>query len=620
MLKRKPRSIRSKITIAATSVSALAMVLILSVTAFATQVIMTQSITNTLNSHLDIIQNELESGNTNISIQGSGAELIQVIDSEGSVIASSTWAEGLQPISPGGLAPGENREQESEAGEDPLAGTENPNQQPNGSEGPTPGPSGDSSLGDVGSIDETRDDQLDDVGSFNEQGDSELGDVGSFNEEGDTELGDVGAFEDEPLLNGGDSQGGAEGGQGASSGQTPSDGDDILSIEAEGDDSPNPVDVVLTDEGDEMGLLGAVGALLGFESQPAHATQPSGQSSAPTSINTSILGQNGPYLTLERGIDTPDGAVTLAAMTSLSQANEAARIVALILGSITLLSLVGIGCASWLLAAKTLQPVEEMRLQVDAIGAGDLSARIPVPENDADLSKLAQTFNRMLSRVEAAMLEQKRFISDASHELKSPVAATRIMLDAAKEHPEAIKSSKLTEDLRAENERMGGIVGNLLLLAQQDEGMPRIEKHPIDLMDLLFEEASSLKARSSVHVDASGVHPVVCNADSSAIRHAVRNLVDNAAKYATSTVKISCYGKGDWVRIVVSDDGPGIPPADRERVFDRFVRLEEGRSRKKGSTGLGLSVVKTIAEQHGGTAKFVDGEIGGATAVLTIRA
>ncbi len=618
MLKRKPRSIRSKITIAATSVSAVAMLAILSLTAFMTQAIMTQSITNTLNSHLDIVQTELESGNTNIAIQGSGAELIQVIDSSGEVIASSTWAEGLQPISPGGLEPGENRENETETTDTPLAGDPSDTQD-NPDEGPVSGPSGgaDSSLGDIGSLDESQDSQLGDVGSFNEEQDSELGDVGSFNEGGDSELGDVGAVEDDPILNGGQENPSSDApkpatGDGPTQG---AQGDDELSIEGQG-----PTNLVLDDSADEMGILGAVASLMGFESQPAHATQPLGNDGLPSAINTSILGQNGPYLTLERGIDTPEGAVTLAAMTSLSQANEAARIVALILGAITLLSLVGIGGASWLLAAKTLQPVEEMRLRVDAIGAGDLSARIPVPENDADLSKLAQTFNRMLSRVEAAMLEQKRFISDASHELKSPVAATRIMLEAAKEHPDAIKSAKLTEDLRAENERMGGIVGNLLLLAQQDEGMPRIEKHPIDLMDLLYEEASSLKARSSVRVDASAVHPVVCNADSTAIRHAVRNLVDNAAKYAESTVKISCFSKGDWVRIVVSDDGPGIPPADRERVFDRFVRLEEGRSRKKGSTGLGLSVVKTIAEQHGGTAKFVDGELGGATAVLTIQA
>ena len=127
-----------------------------------------------------------------------------------------------------------------------------------------------------------------------------------------------------------------------------------------------------------------------------------------------------------------------------------------------------------------------------------------------------------------------------------------------------------------------------------------------------------LKGRTAASVDVSDVQPIVCQADREALSHAVRNLLDNAARYATSRVKLSCDQEGDAVRIVVSDDGRGIAPADRERVFGRFVRLEEGRSRKEGSTGLGLAVVKTVAEQHGGTASFVDPEIGGATAVLSI--
>lgn len=628
-LKRKPASIRSKIALAATSVSAVAMVLILAVTAFATQMIMTQSITNTLNSHLDIIQNELEMGNTNISIQGSGAELIQVIDSEGEVISSSTWAEGMNAISDGGLEPGENREQETTEPE--IAPPSN--EQQGGSSGTTFVPdSNDTPLGDIGSVDEETDVSLGDIGSVDEEADVSLGDISSVDESEDVPLEGI-----EPVVDpvapsqgsgagnsGGSGDGAGSGNAGAGTGGSTAGDDDIDMISVpdapEGNDESGRTTVVVGGDDQPETMLGLLASLLPEQHETAHATSPSSTGALPDALNTSILGTNGPYLTLERGVDTPDGAVTLAAMTSLSQANEAARIVALILGAITILTLIGIGGASWLLAAKTLEPVEQMRKQVDAITAGDLSARIPVPENDPDLSRLAQTFNGMLSRVEKAMQEQKRFISDASHELKSPVAATRIMLEAAKEHPDAIKSERLTADLRAENERMGGIVGNLLLLAQQDEGMPRIEKHPIDLMDLLLEEVSSLKSRSSVKVDASNIRPVVCNADSQAIRHAVRNLVDNAAKYAQSTVKISCYNKGDMVRIIVSDDGPGIPPADRERVFGRFVRLEEGRSRKKGSTGLGLSVVRTVAEQHDGTARFVDGELGGATAVLTIKA
>ena len=116
----------------------------------------------------------------------------------------------------------------------------------------------------------------------------------------------------------------------------------------------------------------------------------------------------------------------------------------------------------------------------------------------------------------------------------------------------------------------------------------------------------------------------MCTADHEALSHAVRNVLDNAARYARSRVAISCRNvenaDGEFVEIVVSDDGPGIPEQDRERVFGRFVRLEEGRSRKNGSTGLGLSVVRTIARQHGGDARFIDPELGGASIAIRIEA
>ena len=139
-----------------------------------------------------------------------------------------------------------------------------------------------------------------------------------------------------------------------------------------------------------------------------------------------------------------------------------------------------------------------------------------------------------------------------------------------------------------------------------------------EYIDMLREEAVALGKRSDVEIDVSDVEPVICAADAELLGHAVRNLLDNAARYARTRVKLSCSLEDGRVHIVVSDDGPGIAPEDRERVFDRFVRLEDSRSRKQGSTGLGLAVVRSIVERHGGTVRFEDGELSGATARIVI--
>lgn len=259
-----------------------------------------------------------------------------------------------------------------------------------------------------------------------------------------------------------------------------------------------------------------------------------------------------------------------------------------------------------------------MRSSVEAINASDLSVRVPVPHGDPDLAPLAVTFNELLARIQASVDQQNRFISDASHELKSPVAATGVMLEAMREYPDAIDNEQVVSDLTVENECMARIVSNMLVLARHDEGRTVVELVPVDLLDVLLEETSALASRCAVRIDTSAVQPIVCQTDRELLSHIVRNLLDNAARYASSVVKVSCSCDDSVVRIVVSDDGPGIPEADRERAFDRFVRLEDEARRMPDSTGLGLSVVRSSAECLGGTARFVDSELGGATALVEL--
>lgn len=336
-----------------------------------------------------------------------------------------------------------------------------------------------------------------------------------------------------------------------------------------------------------------------------------------------VLGVEGPFLAMEREATSPThGSVTIVALTSIAPAVATGRGAALLLAAVFALLLVVVALFSWHMTERTLRPVERMRQSAEAITASDLSRRVSVPDGDRDLSRLARTFNDLLARVEAAMDAQRRFVSDASHELKGPVAATKVMLETARAHPEAVDPSTLLSDLANENEQLQGIVADLLALARQDEGRLQVNLVPLDLCDLIYEEVSSLERRSAVSLDVSGVEPLVCAGDAQLLGQALRNLLENAVRYAHSHVVVTCHevlgSTGRFIRISVSDDGPGIAPADRERVFGRFVRLGKDRGRATGGTGLGLAVVQGIVERHGGRVYFSDPEIGGATAVMEL--
>lgn len=336
-----------------------------------------------------------------------------------------------------------------------------------------------------------------------------------------------------------------------------------------------------------------------------------------------VLGVEGPFLAMEREATSPThGSVTIVALTSIAPAVATGRGAALLLAAVFALLLVVVALFSWHMTERTLRPVERMRQSAEAITASDLSRRVSVPDGDRDLSRLARTFNDLLARVEAAMDAQRRFVSDASHELKGPVAATKVMLETARAYPEMVDPSTLLSDLANENEQLQGIVADLLALARQDEGRLQVNLAPLDLCDLIYEEVSSLERRSAVSLDVSGVEPLVCAGDAQLLGQALRNLLENAVRHAHSHVAVTCHevlgSTGRLIRISVSDDGSGIAPADRERVFGRFVRLGKDRGRATGGTGLGLAVVQGIVERHGGRVYFSDPEIGGATAVMEL--
>lgn len=320
----------------------------------------------------------------------------------------------------------------------------------------------------------------------------------------------------------------------------------------------------------------------------------------------------GPYVIVALGVDLDSGPGTvLVAATTESAEAAAAAVQPLLLVGLPLLLAV-LGATIWWLTGRALRPVEDIRTRAAEISGAELHSRLPVPHPEDEIRRLAETLNEMLARLEAAATAQKRFVADASHELLSPLAAVRTMLDVATAETRRREDLDLLTDLGEEVERMGRVVDDLLYLARHEE-VPETARDEVDLDQVAGREARALELRSDVEIDASNLAPVRIRGDESALARLVRNLADNAARHASTRVAIFTGIDGGWALVVVSDDGPGVDPAERERIFERFVRLDDSRARAGGGAGLGLAVARTIARSHGGDLRVVEPTMGGAT-------
>ena len=252
-----------------------------------------------------------------------------------------------------------------------------------------------------------------------------------------------------------------------------------------------------------------------------------------------------------------------------------------------------------------------MRTQVSAISTADLSERVAVPAARDEIARLAQTGNVMLARIEAGHAAQRRFVGDASHELRSPLATVITALDLAATRPGVLEPAVVQHTLLPEAHRMRSLVEDLLLLARADEkGLP-LHLSDVDLDDVLDTECRRLQSAGTLQV-SSTVAPVRVRGDASQLGRVVRNLADNAARYAHSAVSLSATEHDGTAVVVVSDDGPGVPEAERERIFERFVRLDTDRARAAGGSGLGLAIVSEIVAAHGGSGTVETAAGGGA--------
>jgi signal transduction histidine kinase len=287
----------------------------------------------------------------------------------------------------------------------------------------------------------------------------------------------------------------------------------------------------------------------------------------------------------------------------------------LIIGLPVMLAVVAL--ATWFAVGRALAPVEAIRREVDEVSAAQLHRRVPQPKADDEIGRLAATMNRMLERLESARNSQRRFVSDASHELRSPITTIRQHAEVALAHPDRVTAAELAEVVLAEQQRMHRLVEDLLLLARVDEHVP-LTRAAVDLDDLAFEEGHRLRSTTSKRVDTSGVKAVRVQGDADALRRMVRNVGENAVRHASSRVDVTLVERGEEVVLTIDDDGPGIPATERARVLQRFVRLDEARSRDEGGSGLGLSIVDEVVRAHGGSMSIEQSPLGGARIVITL--
>ncbi|MDP2181704.1 MAG: HAMP domain-containing sensor histidine kinase [Actinomycetota bacterium] len=323
------------------------------------------------------------------------------------------------------------------------------------------------------------------------------------------------------------------------------------------------------------------------------------------------------FLVSAIGVASPAGPVTVMVAGSLDPVQQMVDVLQPRLEIGLPLILLIVGATVWALTGRALRPVEAIRREAEEISAASLERRVPEPRTSDEIGRLADTMNRMLDRLESSARVQRRFVSDASHELKSPVASIRTMLDVARRrHPADLNA--FIDDLAAEDRRLEHLVGDLLALARYDESMRPAHPVDVDLDDVVLGEVAVITKSSEIRIDISGVHPARLQAELGSMESLVRNLLGNAVRHAASTVWVTVDVREDMIVFTVSDDGPGVPPEDRERIFDRFVRLDEARVHEDGGTGLGLALCRVIAHSLRGDVRVADPLHGGATFEVTL--
>jgi signal transduction histidine kinase len=310
----------------------------------------------------------------------------------------------------------------------------------------------------------------------------------------------------------------------------------------------------------------------------------------------------------------PVGSETVLVGTSLGRVEQSVHVLRVLALILVPLGILLMGLATYWIVRRTLQPVAGLRQGAEEITvAGLADQRLPVPDAQDEVQRLAVTLNAMLDRIDAATKRQRTFVGDAAHELRSPLASLRVQLEVAERLPPEDWNAVLRDSL-ADVGRLELLVDDLLAMARLDEAGGVLRRHEMVELDVLVTETVAGYAQARVPVTVTTA-PMIVNGDPDGLRRVVVNLTDNAVRYARTCVSVSVSAGRHMagqptVQLEVTDDGPGIPAHERQRVFDRFYRVGGSRSRESGGTGLGLPIVRDLVRAHGGTVRLADNQPG----------
>ncbi|MDY6807927.1 MAG: HAMP domain-containing sensor histidine kinase [Actinomycetota bacterium] len=383
----------------------------------------------------------------------------------------------------------------------------------------------------------------------------------------------------------------------------------------------DPTLLVRTDTVDLVQVLDSSGTVLAAspgDRRDRGIVGPVGAEQRQTVVDAAYGDDQPEYRVTVQGVETPtDGTVTILVGAAEGPIHATVWTVFAVLCVVFPIIVAASVVATHYLVGRALLPVESIRAEVAAISRSGRAQRVAVPATQDEIATLATTMNEMLDRLAFAREQQLQFVGDSSHELRSPLVTILGLLELARRTDEPIDQATVSTLLLPEAYRLRDLIDDMLLLARADEYGLTPDIADIDLDDLVNDEITRLDLTTELSVTAH-IIPVRLRGDRRQVSRVLRNLCDNAARHAHSSVDVSMAITGRAVEVSVADDGPGVPEADRARIFDRFVRLDPTRTRSAGGAGLGLSIVGEIVRAHEGSVRVTETSGGGATVTVSL--